>query len=81
MNNGDKPASPLDSIAESDMCGGYNYEHSGLTKREAFAMAAMQGIMVNSNPQVSDDSSIYLVAAIAVDQADALLAALENNDA
>jgi hypothetical protein len=42
MNNGDTPASPLPA---SDL--GLGGNDLGLTKREAFAMAAMQGILSN----------------------------------
>ena len=48
--------------------------YTGLTKREAFAMAAMQGICASS-PSVSNE----IIAIEAVNLADNLLKQLENN--
>jgi|TARA_R110000803_G_scaffold34063_1_gene74525 hypothetical protein len=79
MNNGNNPANPLTGDAYIDFSvydetkGGessYNPECQGLTKREAFAMAAMQGLIA------SDIENIYTttdIAEISVTQADALL--------
>jgi len=55
MNNGDTPASAIRIAAsknaqtQAKSLGGFKEDtyHTGLTKREAFAMAAMQGLMVN----------------------------------
>ena len=75
MNNGDKPASPLDSTAEFDVVKGYTFDMCGLTKREAFAMAAMQGNLKGSTIFGSKDE----LAEAAVKLADALLKALEQS--
>ena len=48
--------------------------HNGLTKREMFAMAAMQGLCAHSG----DYHEFKHLAADAVNYADALLAELEN---
>ena len=86
MSNGDMPANP---IFNSE--GGVSYydplisKHpdacNGLTKREAFAMAAMQGLLSDMDHQTygfhlkgGGDSC----AIIAVDYADALLKALAH---
>lgn len=61
MKNGDMPA---------------NSETMGLTKREAFAMAAMQGIL--SNERLQCDKPAKGVALCAIAHADALLAELEK---
>lgn len=64
------------------------YKESGLTKREIFAMAAMQGII--GRPNLADDGEEWLnshktladaVAHQAVTLADALLAELEKPNA
>jgi hypothetical protein len=87
INNGDYPANPLTGDAYIDfsdainMKGSYNPECQGLTKREAFAMAAMQNVMLNYNPweQGDFDSSNYEAAAVqAVGLADALLKELSK---
>ena len=64
MNNSDMSITPV--LDKSRMC--------GLTKREAFAMAAMQGICASS-PSVSNE----IIAIEAVNLADNLLKQLENN--
>ena len=46
--------------------------HSGLSKREYFAAMAMQGLLADS----ATETSVEVTAAMAVHQADALLAAL-----
>jgi len=69
--NGDKPAAPVDGAAR----------YSGLTKREMFAMAAMQGLLANSTvklnigPTGADNS---ILSGVSVALADALLAELER---
>ena len=48
MNNGDLPAMPQNN--SETLCrdtGTPHWMHCGLTKREMFAMAAMQGILAN----------------------------------
>ena len=78
--NGNLPAMPNVTDAQTLNCMGIMntvadfYRHgAGLTKREMFAMAAMQGILS------CDNSEFVNVAAIsAVSHADALLAELER---
>ena len=77
MKNSDMPATPCEIkiYGEESMyypdgmmsCG-------GLTKREMFAMAAMNGIMSNSNDRYTYEQ----LAGHAVAQADALLSELEK---
>ena len=77
-NRGDMPAMPLAGDAYTDYAGylnsgmGYEPECQGLTIREQFAMAAMQGMSTEPNLPVE------VVARYAVMQADALLAELER---
>lgn len=61
--NPDKPAYPTDIHYERP-----NKYHTGLTKRELFAMAAMQGILASSA-----DRGDQAVAKMSVKFADALL--------
>ena len=73
MKNADMPAMPQyawNKVAEKFTATG------GLTKREAFAMAAMQGLLSSSKiiVLVPTDSSVVLES---IKVADALLAALE----
>ena len=68
MNNADEPASPIVETNE-DVC-----VSIGLTKREQFAMAAMQGLLADSE---TNYSKVEFMAAEAVYCADALLKALE----
>ena len=87
MNNGDLPAMPLSGDAYQDFAAyddtkntSYNPECQGLTKREQFAMAAMQGILSNGQMiDQSDNSSLVWVAKHARKMADALLAELEKD--
>lgn len=75
MKNADLPAMPI----EINGFGQFAPEaHTGLTKREAFAMAALQGLSGahNHDGEWSHDSKI--VAVVAVKYADALLAELER---
>lgn len=83
MNNGDMPAQALSGDTYSDFThylntkgASYNPECQGLTKREEFAMAAMQGLLVNMGRNEFND--VIEVASEAVDAADALLLALEG---
>ncbi len=71
--NGESPSSPV--VAEFDVIS------EGLTKREAFAMAAMQNILSHYNPYESgdfDSSEYNVTASHAVGLADALLKELEK---
>ncbi len=75
MKNGDTPAV---FVPWDDFCGSQNgcfVGNLGLTKREAFAMAAMQGFATSlAKEETASDAKIALFS---VALADALLAALE----
>lgn len=66
IKNGDLPAMPT-QVNGGDIFG-------GMTKREQFAMAAMQGILACDNSEFT-----HIAAQRAVEFADALLAELENS--
>ena len=76
-NNGDLPAMPISnsqqvaSIIEGE---GVGRIYSGLTKREMFAMAAMQGLCAHSG----DYHEFSHLASDAVNYADSVLAELEK---
>ena len=82
--NGTMPAMPMDNISSARAEEGYFDPFAyGMTKREQFAMAAMQNILSRFNPyEYGDfDSSNYdETATHAVFLADALLNALETNN-
>ena len=84
MDNGNLPAHPLTGDAYLDLNGGAMAEGSfepgmGMTKREAFAMAAMQGLLANSEPTSWSDSQYYdQISKQAVNHADKLLAELSK---
>lgn len=69
MSNKDMPVYPV-SGNDAEQC-------QGLTKLEAFTMAAMQGIL--ANPSVKDCFP-KIVADIAADYAEAALAELEKRE-
>lgn len=72
MNNGNEPAYPTAVV----VLDGEDYLATGLTKRERFAMAAMQGYLGNEDIELGcKDLSVHSIAV-----ADALLAELENSD-
>lgn len=85
MSNGDKPAYPV-SITEHT---GFSPTHEkiyttnvdgGLTKREMFAMAAMQGLLSGHSEYFHGNGPVMIpemVAKHAVEYADALLKQLE----
>lgn len=87
MKNADKPAYPTMKVdrIEGEVA---NWQEGGLTKREAFAMAAMQGIMSSLSAEVSQAlgaagstnglSHVEVISDIAVEQADALLKEIER---
>lgn len=88
IRNGDLPAMPvMDESTQEQYNGVLNIRHSvlsyGLTKREQFAMAAMQGLLSG----VHGDSSLYdaapewvrNISEASVEFADALLAELEKS--
>jgi hypothetical protein len=77
MKNGDLPAMPIKGYcadASGAICGEVVVSQ-GLTKREMFAMAAMQGLLAKSEYTYVD------TATDAVAYADALLAELERTNA
>lgn len=79
--NGNAPAHPTPHVwAERwEMIEKIKESEGGLTKRELFAAMAMQGLVGNSDPDISDWSD-FQVASFAVKQADALLDALERGE-
>ena len=87
MNNSDKPASPhtysVPIPLEAIQTGSYHgpilpthkdHTEHGLTKREAFAMAAMQGLLAGGD----STSGSEVISEVSAQMADALLAALEE---
>ena len=78
INNADRPAKPFQEV--TGMVGGIptGYKnHTGLTKREQFAMAAMQGLCANSIAGTHHIAKRLVVEA--VEMADALLAELDKS--
>jgi len=80
--NGDLPAMPVvikEPIARVGITSHYgDVQYAGLTKREMFAMAAMQGLCANSI--AGSHHTFKNLAAEAVAYADALLAELERTN-
>jgi len=82
MKNGDLPAMPT---IYADMATNGQREiycdQTGVTKREQFAMAAMQGLLASGATYKGSTTNRHLLAADAVAHADALLVELgrENN--
>lgn len=72
MTNPNDPVFPLDVVKISDFL---DHRETGLTKREEFAKAAMEGLQ--ANPCMMSYTSEKL-AAMAVQGSDALIAALNN---
>tara|TARA_R110000772_G_scaffold87604_1_gene182561 strand:- start:179 stop:433 length:255 start_codon:yes stop_codon:yes gene_type:complete len=77
IENGDLPASPS-SLDIAEYVGtincSYNKPLTGLTKREAFAMAAMQGMIASGICTPPQDQTIHHMTSMAsVSYADALL--------
>lgn len=72
MKNADKPAYPCESVIYQEGKSNKLVSYDGLTKREMFAMAAMQGLC-------SAFSDTAEIAERAVKVADQLLKELENN--
>ena len=80
MKNADLPAMPQNnSETLCQQTGTPNPMHSGLTKREMFAMAAMQGILSSGATYKGSAENRNLLAADAVAHAEALLAELEKS--
>ena len=81
MKNADMPAMPCgESYKTQQSYGGDWVEckkgalHSGLTKREMFAMAAMQGLLADPSSQIESSAHAAVIAA------DLLLRALDGED-
>lgn len=87
MKNGNQPAYPnIDKFDNGTICGADVTGPSGLTKREVFAMAAMQGLLSNTGyiqrlETNFKEKAVYdmnaMCAREAVDMADELLKQLE----
>ena len=71
MKNGDMPAMPIELYGHGQYA---PVAYTGLTKREMFAMAAMQGLLADSNVQTISAVNI------AVECADLLLRKLAGED-
>lgn len=93
MKNADMPAMPLSGDAYNDFAGyvpgktSFNPECQGLTKREMFAMHAMQGILSNSGGVIQGNnysgtgwcnSNAQDLAKWSIECADAMLAELDK---
>ena len=79
IKNADLPAMPYAEQLLKDSSGLYTIHQTGLTKREMFAMAAMQGLLSSGATYKGVTTERGLLAADAVAHADALLAELERN--
>ena len=77
MDNADMPAMPISEEATDRIQDGIEI-YTGLTKREAFAKAAMQAIL--SDCRYHEEMSDIHIALASVDQADALLDALAQGE-
>lgn len=82
MTNGQQPAFPLATEELSDRFSEGVILSVGLTKREYFAAAALQGLLANSygdsnSPPTLSCATQQEMAAMARDQADHLINALE----
>ena len=84
IKNGDLPVTPLvmdngHPYHAGNIAFGNKPLTSGLSKREAFAMAAMQGLLANSEPNSWSEEQWYKqFSSQAVNHADALLLELSK---
>lgn len=82
MSNANLPAYPVSCVDDDGYMTGTQSQISGLTKREMFAMAAMQGILSTDitvhAKNVHSDHLVSHLSRKAVAFADALLAELER---
>jgi len=78
MNNADMPATPIQFEWETNSGDKHIELWRGLTKRETFAMHAMQGILSNQTYEPPRRGKIRGMAIDAVNAADVLLAALDE---
>jgi len=76
MKNADMPAMPC-GVEQNRHNPGHDPVCWGLTKRETFAMHAMQGLCANSIP--GSHCTPNNLTRAAIEYADTLLAALEDN--
>ncbi len=76
--NANLPAMPVSCVDADGYITDTQSMVSGLTKREMFAMAAMQGIMANAATMPEHGGHFKNIASDAVTAADALLAELEK---
>lgn len=78
MSEANYPAYPVNSQVMIDAHSGGSWEMAslGLTKRERFAMAAMQGLMARDIGAAYNSQNLHVVAKTSVKAADALLAEL-----
>ena len=79
MKNADQPAMPTDSVEDTGAPYFRQIKSNGLTKREIFAMAAMQGMLANA--VLGGDFVKYNhegMMVLAVQKADKLLAELDK---
>jgi hypothetical protein len=76
MNNADMPAMPAEIMVQKTDTMWFGDKFPGLTKREHFAAMAMQGFI---SAGWAGMPPVDILAGYAVEQADALLAALEEN--
>ena len=82
MKNADMPAMPCE-LKDFDSLGVQVVRESyeGLTKREMFAIHAMQGLLTAHEPDGTWAHDSCIAAITAVEYADALLAELEKTNA
>jgi len=82
MNNSDMPARPIEYTVVDSYSGEYKDQHFGLTKREEFVKTIIGSMWANPNLEILFHGipSMDKMAFFAIEQADALLKALEAND-
>ncbi len=78
MSEANYPAYPANPQVMIDAHSGGSWEMAslGLTKRERFAMAAMQGMISSGDMELAEDGVESFIAECSVKYADALLAEL-----
>jgi len=77
---GNEPANPVNEETTDRIDSGIKI-YTGLTIRQQFAMAAMQGLMANDMPVYEIDNFNKVIVKMAVDTADALIAELNRTEA
>jgi len=78
MKNADTPANPTVVTVDENgfIISSHEVDSSGLTKREAFAMAALPATISKIN--ITSDGYTEIIAELSVQMADALLKELEG---